>query len=60
MEPEAATEVAGAASVGSLHWADWVVVVIYFVLVLAVGLLVSERAGKADWIRSALAGPLAC
>ena len=46
MDPETVTEAAAAATVGSLHWADWVVVVIYFILVLAVGLLVSEKHGK--------------
>lgn len=37
-------EMAAAAAdptVGSLHWADLLVVVLYFVIVLAVGLLVS-------------------
>ncbi|KAF0302090.1 hypothetical protein FJT64_025831 [Amphibalanus amphitrite] len=40
MDAETSTEAAtGAARAAGLHWADWVVVVIYFGLVLAVGLL---------------------
>ena len=56
MDPETVTEAAAAATVGSLHWADWVVVVIYFILVLAVGLLVSEKRAPSPCIQEKRTG----
>ena len=56
MDPETVTEAAAAATVGSLHWADWVVVVIYFILVLAVGLLVSEKRAPSPCVQEKRAG----